>query len=574
MSQLGTLIWLKWRVFCNTLRSRKAVAGRAATAVGMLLGLAFALLVAGTLGFVSYMFAAPPRAGVDPQRALQEGTTFLFVVFLFVFMFWAVVPLGLGGGNQFDPGRLLLYPVSLVKLFLLDFISDLTSFSSILAMPVVVSMAVGVGLATRNVVPSLVLALFALAFGIAFAKFLATSVGALMRKRRTRGETVLAVLGALLGLFGVFLGQVAPYLMPYISSRKGLLEEWWWTPPGAVALGLMKGLRAGGAGGFLLAVATLVVYACVLIAATFWIARRAALGTTGGGGKRRRAKKARVADETRAATPTLAAGWRLPFVSGELAAVVEKELRYAMRNAQLRMLLVMPLILIGLRLMRRGNAGGRGGGDELPLQLGWIAEAFEQYGEGLMEAGGIAYVFLLISALACNLFAFEADGMRAYILAPVERRTILVGKNIVVTLLAFVYALIFVVVSQLVFRDLSLRGTLFATLCFLLFAPVLALAGNWLSIHFPKRMPYGKRMNLKGVAALLFLPTIVGMSLVPVVAVAAGYFAQSLLVKYATLAMFTSVALMLYGSLINWQARTLERQQLDILAAVNGRNEN
>ncbi|HEX8475147.1 MAG TPA: hypothetical protein VF666_14050 [Pyrinomonadaceae bacterium] len=567
MSQLGTLVWLKWRLFRNALRSRKAVASRAATAFGMLLGLAFALLMALTLGFVAYTYASPPRAGVDPQRALQEGTTFLFVVFLFLFMFWAVVPLGLGGGNQFDPGRLSLYPVSLVKLFLFDLVSDLANFSSILAAPVVLAMAFGVGLATRNVVLSLVLASLALAFGMAFAKFMATSMGALLRKRRTRGETLLALLGALLGLFGAFLGQVAPYFMPYISGREGLLDKWWWTPPGAVALGLMKGLRTGSTVDFVLAVATLAFYALIFVVATYWIARRAALGMN----SVRRVKRSAVRATGEA--ESLALGWQLPFVSNELSAVVEKELRYAMRNAQLRLMLVMPLILVGIRLMRRGSADGRGGG-VLPPEAGWLVEIYEQYGEGLAEAGGLLYVFLLTSSFACNLFAFEEDGMRAYVLAPIERRTILVGKNIVVAALALLYATVFFGVSQIVFRDMSLPGVGFASLCFVLFAVVMSLAGNWLSIHFPKRMPFGKRMNLSGVAGLLFLPMLAGMALLPVLAVAAGYFAGSVFVKYATLASLMSLALVLYVWLVNMQARALERQQLDILAAVSGRSDN
>ena len=50
MSQLGTLIWLKWKLLRNSLRSRKAVANKLATILGMLAGLALSLLVALGLG--------------------------------------------------------------------------------------------------------------------------------------------------------------------------------------------------------------------------------------------------------------------------------------------------------------------------------------------------------------------------------------------------------------------------------------------------------------------------------------------------------------------------------------------
>jgi len=39
-------------------------------------------------------------------------------------------------------------------------------------------------------------------------------------------------------------------------------------------------------------------------------------------------------------------------VSAEIGAVLEKELKYAIRNAQLRMLGIMPLVLVGLKWCR------------------------------------------------------------------------------------------------------------------------------------------------------------------------------------------------------------------------------
>ena len=62
------------------------------------------------------------------------------------------------------------------------------------------------------------------------------------------------------------------------------------------------------------------------------------------------------------------------------------------------------------------------------------------YGEGLMASGGVLYVFLILTGLSCNLFAFEEGGMRALILSPVDRRTIMIGKNIALTIVAFVFS--------------------------------------------------------------------------------------------------------------------------------------
>jgi TRAP-type uncharacterized transport system fused permease subunit len=60
----------------------------------------------------------------------------------------------------------------------------------------------------------------------------------------------------------------------------------------------------------------------------------------------------------------------------------------------------------------------------------------------------------------------------------------------------------------------------------------------------------------------------------PLMAVAAGYFAESLAVKYATLALFAGVAVALYYFLINRQGRLLARNEIEILEAVSKRADN
>ena len=86
---------------------------------------------------------------------------------------------------------------------------------------------------------------------------------------------------------------------------------------------------------------TLSAYAIALIVATYWIARRAALGLEG------TAKTESRSRYLSGRLLRLATAIRL----SELSAVVEKELRYAMRNAQVRMMALMPLILIFIRLV-------------------------------------------------------------------------------------------------------------------------------------------------------------------------------------------------------------------------------
>ena len=550
MSQLVALIWLKWRLVRNSMRSRKAAAGRAASALTLALGLLISVGVGAGLGVAAYLSLSDVGRGVA-----ESGPFFLLFIFVMVFMLWALVPLGMGGGSRFDAGRLLLYPVSLKKLFAVDFVSELASLSTVFAAPSVFGLALGAGLAQGNVAGALAAAAVAFACGLALAKMLSTAVGSLMRRRRTRGETVLALLGGALGLAGALMGQLAPYFARHAESLRGVR----WTPPGAAAVALSEGLGAGGGQSYVAALLTLAAYTTAFVVITYRIARRTALGIGGGSGRARERKLSAAAEGGEYA------GWQLPLMSAEMSALVEKELRYALRNAQLKVVAMMAVgLTIVLRLAPLGGARGRGGGG------GW--ERFSPYAEGAGTVFSVLYVFMLVSPLSTNLFGYDGAGLRALVLAPVERWKILVGKNVALTLVSALLGAAAVVAGGLVFRDLSASTLAFAALAFVSYAALFALAGNWLSLHFPKRVEFGKRMNRSGVAGLLLVPVFVALAAVPLAAVAAAHFAQSAALKYVILGTFAAASFGLYLLLIGTQGRSLARRELDILEAVTGKS--
>ncbi|HJU55316.1 MAG TPA: hypothetical protein VJ715_12115 [Pyrinomonadaceae bacterium] len=572
MAQFSALIWLKWTVFRNSLRSRKAMLSQVASILGTMAAVLVALLIALILGVTAYRMLSPGAAqeilaqlppdhayASEMRKLMLSGFQLLFIVFAILYLMWATVPLSLGGGSQFTPGRLLLYPVSLKKLFAIDFLSELGSLGSIFAIPIILAVSLGAGLGLGNLPAALPVALLALCCGISLAKWLQTAMSSLMQKRRTRGETVLALIGVVVGLGGAFMGELAAYMARPGVELRGLR----WTPPGAAAVALTEGLRAGGGRVYATALVVLAGYTVALIFVTYLIARRAALGA--GGAKRASAAPARTRGEEAVAHT----GWHLPFVSPQISAVVEKELRYAMRNAQLRMMAVMPLILIVVRMLRGGRPGAAAATSlrDLPVT------SFVAYTEGLLVAAGVLYVFLILSSLACNLFAYDGGGMRSFILAPVARRTILLGKNLTICFLAFVFCAVLLAVNQLVFRDLSLPALGVAALSFVFFAACFSVIGNLLSIRFPKRLQFGKRMNASGVTGFLLIPIMLALASPVFLAVFFGYLAQSLTVKYATLALFAALAVALYGLSISGQARSLARREQEILDAVSGRTE-
>ena len=549
MSQLFALVWLKWALFRNSMRSRRAAVGKAAAALGMLAGLALALLVALGLGAAAYAFASPE--GLMRDRPQTDAYVFLLFIFTTAFMMWALMPLALGGGASFEPGRMLLYPVSLRKLFAFDLLSDLTSLTAVFAVPSIVAMGLGAGLAAGNVRAGLALSVVAVAFGMGLAKLLSVGVGAMMQRRRTRGETVLALLGAALGLAGALMGQLMPFMERYAHHFEGAR----WTPPGAAAHALTRGLRPGAGGAYALSLALLAAYALVCILLAYRVARRTALGV--GGGRKKRAAPAIKKEDAGAEAY---AGWRLPLLSPELAAVVEKELRYAARNAQLRVIVLMAVgLTVVLRMTFAGGGVGRVFGFSTP------------YAEGVGTVFTVLYINTLMSPLTTNLFGYEGAGMRVLVLSPVARRTFLLGKNLALTLITAALVAAGVAAGGLIFRDLSWEAGLFALLSFVTFAGLSNAFGNWLSIQFPKRIEFGKRLNRTGVAGFLLVPFFFALMVPPGTAVVAAHLAGSLALKYAILAAFAILSVVLYVLLIALQGRSLAARELEILEAVTGR---
>lgn len=552
MSQLGTLIWLKWRLLRNSLRSSRAVVNRVASILGMVIALAFALILALVLGLVAYTLTQPEGFGSALHRTATRdvpenlSTEFIFFsIFGVVYLMWATVPLSLGGGKQFEAGKLLMYPITLRKLFLVDFISEFTTLHSVFLVPAVFALCVGAGLGSGKLWVTQIAAIPAALVGVGLSKWLSTIIGSLLRRKRARGETLVALLGVIFGLGAAVAGQIVPLLFKHADSLRSLR----WTPPGAAAF-LLVGNPASDVVAYVAAFLTLSAYAIVLIVATYWIVRRSALGIEG-------RRKQKVVVES--ADTAVYSGWQLPLLSNDLSAMVEKELRYLMRNAQVRMMALMPLLVIFIRLVNSQRFGTTRRG---------MSNSFLTYGSGLLLIGGVLYVFIILAGLTCNLFAFEEGGMRTLILSPIDRRKILLGKNIVLTFLALVFVTVLVILNTIIFRDMTIGSLLFLVLSFVIFAALSSTVGNWISIRFPKRMRYGKRLNVSGVGGLFVIPLILLLMTPPVVATLVGYFTQSLINEYLLLTLFALVSVGLYSLMINFHGRLLARREIVILEAV------
>jgi hypothetical protein len=564
VSQLGALVWLKWALFRNALRSRRGAAHRAASALTTILALAVSLVVAAGIGLAAYALVGEtdPAHAVARRGDLTQPLLLLFGLVTIIFLMWGLLPLSLGSGNQFDPGPLLLYPVSLRRLFLIDLLSETTSLASLFAAPSLVAVGVGAGLARGRVAVAVAAAAVAVVFGLALSKLLATAVVSLLKRRRTRGETLLA----LLGVAGAFSGVIISQGLSAAERAERFPPALEWTPPGALVVALTAGDAEPAR--YLFALATLALYALGAIILTYNVAIRA-LSSGGGGGRARAPVVASGETDARASvvaageTRTRAMGWRLPFGSEQLSAVFEKEARYALRNAQLRVMVLMPAVVtlalsFGLDPRRRGFFDPSSAGS---------------YFEGVRPALGMYYLFVILSSLTSNLFGYDGAGFRAFVLSPAPRRTILLGKNLAMLSVAFAGVVVVTVTNRLVYGPQSWRAHLFGALAFAFFASVFAAGGNWLSARYPKRIEFGKRMNASGMAGLLLVPVLLLVLVPPALALLAGWAAGRLWVGYAILAATASVSVGLYALTLRAQGRALERRELEVLEAVARRDE-
>lgn len=537
----------------NSMRSRKAVANQLATILGMLAALLLALLVAGGLGLAAYALTKPSIASML-QRPSRRGkpnehfsTEFIFFsIYAFIYLMWATIPLSIGSSRQFDAGKLLLYPITLRKLFAIDFVSEVANVQSVFAIPAIIAISIGAGLGSGELVATLLAAIPITLFGIALSKWLSTTIGSVFRRKRGRGETIIALVGALAGLAGALGGQIAPLIVRNAESLRILRL----TPPGAAALLVDVRFNKNPAlyvGAFVL----LSLLTLLLIAGTYWIARRAALGYEG---KKRRQVRTTAQENDYV-------GWKLPLMPDDMSAIYEKELRYGLRNAQMRMLALMPLILIIVRLMNSRRFGSLGTTSN-------PANEFLTYGSGLIAAGGVAYVFLLLAGLSCNQFAFDDAGMRTLILSPIQRTRILMGKNLAIITIALVFSTALLIVNAIIFRDIGPGTFLFVALSFICFAAITSVVGNWLSVSFPKRMQFGKRQNVSGVAGVLLIPMLFVLGVPPLAATLVGYVTASMILEYATLAAIALILIGIYFFVINAQGRALERREIQILDVI------
>jgi hypothetical protein len=471
-----------------------------------------------------------------------------------------------------DLSRLMHLPVSLRSAFLLNYLASHFCFSLAVMVPPMLGLVVGL-IWSRGFSMVLLLPLVAGFFFMVTAwtyRLRGWLAGLMMNPRRRRaiimGMTLLFVLLAQLpnlvvnvGIQGHESALKDPVKLAQIKHVGRLLHN------GVPLLWLPNGARTLAVNQFWPALAC--AAGSLLVGA--WGLHRAYLSTVrlyqgAEDAAPTRARSARrSAADPGSARERLLVERRLSFVPEEACALALANFRGLSRAPEVKMLLAMPVIGLGvipvLLLARRGS----------PPPLEFLP---------LIASGAVVASCLGLVRILFNQFGFDRDGFRALVLLPTRRSQVLLGKNLSLLPIG-VGIFVFITILLAIFAHLPAWACLAACLQFVGGFAGLAALGSLLSILVPSRIAPGslRPTKLKGTTALLqfVINLFIPLAMVPIL-IPAGV--GLLLVRFDWLpaepvtlglsALLAVAGVLLYRFTMEPLGALLQRRERDILQVV------
>lgn len=527
---------LRWRLFRNAVRSARgqlelaaqillaALASIAALGIGLALGI---------LTYVSFDSGKP--------RLLSIATWTIFSC-------WFFVPVLLTGmGIEFDFRSLLRFPLRFSAFVSLSLLYGLLDPPSVLAIFWTACMAMGAAWAQPAMTPAvlLVLLLFTM-MNLTLNRAFLSWIERILARRRTREMFVggFLVLLVCLQLFGALaMDRWEEALKPVFKKAVAFSVLLPGGAAGEATAGIVTAdaARVAGFSGILL------LYGL----ASGWLYRRRLRAQYRGEelGEGAAGARERLAVEE---------GWQLPGISNAASAMCEKEVRYAMRNGQTWITLVIPVVMVVF------------------FSLAWSMPAvlpgvMSRRPEMFLPAS-IGYTLLIVSSLLLNIFAFESRGMQLLLTAPSRFQEVLLAKNLVHgAMLMTIAVLTWLVMSVLlVVPPIRLVAATFSGLILALLLQT--IIGNAVSIYFPRQIEFGHFR--KGPSGVNVLVGLAGHILVIGGAFVVGFLLQQWWgpgwewVAALAYLLLGGLAFEMYRWSLDWCARAILRQREKLLNAL------
>lgn len=182
---------------------------------------------------------------------------------------------------------------------------------------------------------------------------------------------------------------------------------------------------------------------------------------------------------------------KIPFVSEQASSIAVASTRSLLRAPEVRISFILPLlVIIGIATIYFFKSDF----SSPPLLLPLIPLAI------------IAFGMFSISGIIFNTFGMDRDGFRAFVLAPVERREILLAKNIGLAPLAIGLPVFQIALLQFLFPQ-STFGLLAAVVQTASVYVIFCAIGNVASIFFPMGLKRGtaQPVNTKFIPIMIML---------------------------------------------------------------------
>lgn len=457
-SQVALVALLRWQIFRNSLRNQNAVVDLIGTAAVLLL--LITMTVGGAVGMAAF-----GKALLDADRP-----HLLVYPFWIIFLVWQLFPvLTAAFSVDFDFRNLLRFPLRFSAFVALSLIYGLFDPAALMGVVWLLALTAGILLARPELAPWLLLVAPAfLLANLLLSRMVFAWLERLLAKRRAR-EIAFVIF-----LLAVFAFQGTMMTMDRWGGQAGelLQEALRWTralPPGLAGDTLLAAVRGEPAGAIL---STLGV-ALYAVLCGFLLVRRL----------RRQYRGEDLGESTGGSLPAgadrrVTAGWELPVLSGTVAALFEKEVRYILRNGVVLLSLLTPLFLFGIF--------------SFSFEIRGSVPGFIQRDPGVLLPMAAGFVLMVLMPISYNSFAYDGRGVQLLLVAPVRFGEVMLAKNLLLGLLALVEIGVMALVLTLLVGA-PRPDLLVATLGALIFAVLVNLsAGNLLSLYYPRQFDFGK----------------------------------------------------------------------------------
>jgi hypothetical protein len=429
---LRAFIWLRWRLRVNQNRRAGAV-NVWIQRILVALGLVIASVVCIGFFMAGLLLLGTPSPGV--LMLVWDGVV---VAFIFVWMTELLVELQRSELLAMD--KFLHLPVSLNGAFLINYLGSMVSPGVIVLSAGMIGLSAGLlfsrGIAMLALFP--LVASFMLAVTSIAYQFRGWLASLMVNKRRRRTIVTIATLTFILIVqlpniltqswrFGRRRGgpEVRNNLTlddaVKAAARVNQVVPFGWLPYGAMTSADGRFLPS------VLGVLGLTAIAGVSLRRSYVTTLRLYRGEFASSGPVRKQKPPTVSSSSAALLEK-----KLPWLSEEASAVTVACLQSLKRAPEARILFVSPVLMLVVfgSMFLRTNAN--------PPELL----------RPLMATGAIGMILLILSQLAGNQFGFDRSGFRAYVLSPVARRDVLVGKNFALAPIALALTSLGVIIFQ------------------------------------------------------------------------------------------------------------------------------